>query len=122
MWLLENGRCVFSDDPMPAHVTAFRLEELVNDGLVHTAMHPSGLQVLQITPSGEDALHEYYKTIKDLASKVAEDKAEKNRMIMEHRADVRREWLFFILGTVFGWILGAFTPIDAWSWITSLFK
>lgn len=119
-WLLENGRCVFSDDPMPEYVTMFRLDELIADGLVYSPVHPSGVSVYQITPSGEDALQEYRKAIEQLAADIAENDAEKKRMIMERRADIRREWLFFILGLVVGWLLGAVTPLQAWEWIVGL--
>lgn len=120
LWLVDNGRCVFSDDPMPEYVTTFRLEELIADGLVHSPVHPSGVRVYQITPSGEDALKEHQQAFEQKTQQIAEDQAEKKRAAMERRSDIRREYRIALLGIFLGWFLSSVSPREVWEWIVKL--
>lgn len=76
---------------------------------------------VQITQMGRDALSEFESAREKMAQDVANDQAEQQRVAMERAADIRRDYVLFVLGLVFGWLLGLVTPLDVWSWIQSLF-
>lgn len=104
-----------------------RIESLESMGFIEVSSYDVSddgdvrVSAYEITPTGADALSEYQRTQNELLKKIADDDAEKQRVAMEHRRDVRRDYILFLLGLVFGWVLGCFTPSDAWKWFVGLF-
>ena len=118
------------EDRIPEWIDGRRIADLYANKLLERRtvvppgkepLYPRGLSAYAIPPVGKDALFEYQRTRQQKAEDKAADNAEKNRMAMERRRDIRRDYVLFALGLLAGWILGCFTPIDAWNWLSGLF-
>lgn len=75
---------------------------------------------VQITRLGRDALAEHETAREQLAQDVADHQAEQQRMASERTADIRRDYILFVLGLVLGWLLGLITPADIAAWVKTL--
>lgn len=115
-----SGGVVFSDQ-LPANFAPLRMDDLVNQGYLHRADHPSGISVYQLLPAGEDALSE----LEEYHIHRASDKAAKdlqNKLQNEQwRKDARRSWVQFTITTVLsvaafftGAIVEVFTGFMQW--------
>lgn len=76
-----------------------------------------GMRIVYITSAGRDALFEKqwseHKVVEEIARKQADDEARAT----ERSEDKRLDFIYFISGLVFGWLLGLITPVDVWLWL-----
>ena len=82
----------------------------------------------RLTLAGRDALSAHDKRLEQQAQDKADKDAEKRerkaadvRAQRLHSGDVRRSWLHFFAGLLIGWLLGGFTPREAWDFLAELF-
>lgn len=118
--ILSQGNVVFTHE-LPEGFTAVRLEGLVDLGFLHPIVHPiCGLIGYQLLPAGEDALAEKKRVEQEMLQDVADQKADEKRRSSERAQDKRRDFVYFILGLLFGWLLGLVSPSDVMNAIRSL--
>lgn len=99
-----------------------RVQHLLDSNLIESAedaLTSDGLSfwhvAYQLTIHGADALSEYQRAQDKVAQDIADQNAKEERMLLEKRKDRRIATRRFYLGLFIGWILGAFTPDDAWN-------
>lgn len=119
----ENG---LPEDKLPDIAAYSDYLDLQSRGLVRisTLIPPGkepecmgGMCIVYITSAGRDALFEKqwseHKVVEEIARKQADDEAR----AAERSEDKRRDFIYFVAGLVFGWLLGLVTPVDIWLWI-----
>ena len=82
--------------------------------------YPQGRSGYVLTHDGVAALEEKHRKVRNLAQEVADKEWEKHRMSIIRRAEKRDEWIRGVVLLLIGWILGCFTPVDAWALVKRL--
>ena len=72
----------------------------------------------KITPLGLDALAEKQRTEDELIQQISDKQAEDEARALERAQDKRREFVYFVLGLLLGWLFGLITPVDIWRWFS----
>ena len=116
------------ENQLPEGINVGRLLELAKQDYVRieTVVPPNregfgedGLIGFRIAMRGKDALAEREEEIKQITQKRTEEKA-------KDKAQRRREWMFFALGAITGYVLGWLNPLgfvtpgEVWAWLTGL--
>ena len=64
-----------------------------------------------------DALFEKQRTEHKVVEQIARQQADDEARAAERAEDKRRDFIYFVAGLVFSWLLGLITPIDVWNWL-----
>lgn len=103
------------------------IRSMVDSGLLslNPVSGPASPLVYALTASGFRVLWERRLADADAArqqaQQIAADEAEKQRVARDRKVDIRRDYILFALGLLFGWLLGVITPQDVLNWLVSLF-
>lgn len=100
--------------------TRQRIWKLRDEGLlvIHEEFYPNSIRrraYIRITDAGRDALSEKQRIQNEMLQNVAKQQAEEKRRAADRAEDKRRDFAYFILGLLFGWLLGLITPLDIWN-------
>lgn len=80
-----------------------------------------GRRVYTLGPVGENLLAQHRQDLEKLAEDVADKQAQRELVTRREKRKSRSEWARFWMGLALGWILGAFTPVDAWQLVVKVY-
>lgn len=94
-----------------------RFRHLESLGYVHSFTDGT----FTVNESAHEALGEYQRAEDEFRQNKSDEQAREERRVKERKSDRFHDWLKFLLGLLVGWLLGCFTPVDAWNWLSGLF-
>jgi hypothetical protein len=100
-----------------------RAHDLVRSQQLHVESDwfGDGRRVYTLGPVGENLLAQHRQELEKLAEDVADKQAQRELVTRREKRKARSEWARFWLGLAIGWILGAFTPVDAWKLVVKVY-
>lgn len=116
--------CGLPEDQFPCDVSLSDFKDIESRGLVTISTlippgveSPRGMCYVRLTSAGRDALFEKQWAEHKVVEQVARQQADDEARAAERADDKRRDFIYFVAGLVFGWLLGLVTPIDVWNWL-----